>query len=119
MKIILVLAAVAALAPAAASADTCFRTRDISNHRKADNHTLYMRVGLKDVYRIGSKGACLAGATSNDALMVGAPPSGLVCSPVAFDLGVRQGGHVTPCIVDSIVKLTPQQVAALPKGSRP
>jgi hypothetical protein len=127
MKIALVLAA-ALLAPAAASAaspagpanNACFRTRDIAAHRKGDDHTLYLKVGLKDFYRVTTKSSCLRGMMRSDALVIDGTPSGLVCSPVEFDLGVRQsGGFVTPCIVDSITRLTPPQAAALPKNVRP
>jgi hypothetical protein len=123
MQIALALVFVAVLAPAAASAasgDACFRTRDISSHRKADDKTLYLKVGLKDVYRVTAKNSCLAGAMRDDGLVVGAPPSGMVCKAIDFDLAIRQGGgHATPCLVESIVKLTPQEAAALPKDVRP
>jgi hypothetical protein len=124
MKIALALVLAAALAPTVASAaagDACFRTREISSHRKgADDKTLYLKVGLKDVYKVTSKNACLAGAMRDDGLVVGAPPSGMVCKAIDFDLAIRQGGgHATPCLVESIVKLTPQEAAALPKDVRP
>lgn len=124
MKIALVLAAL--LAPAAASAassDACFRTSEINAHRKADDHTLNVRVGLKDVYRLTTKTACLVGMSRSDALVIQAPPSGLVCKAIDLDLAIRQSGGgavgATPCLVDSIVKLTPAQIEALPKDHRP
>jgi hypothetical protein len=124
MKIALVLAALLAPAAAfAASGDACFRTRDITAHRKADDHTLNLKVGVKDVYRLTTKSSCLVGMSPSDALVVQAPPSGLVCKAIDLDLAIRQSGAgavgATPCLVDSIVKLTPAQVAALPKGQRP
>lgn len=123
MKIALVLA-VALMAPAAAFAapgDACFRSHEISNHRKADDHTLYLKVGLKDVYRVTSKNACLAGAMRDDGIVISAPPSGMVCKAIDLNLGVRTGGGgmATPCLLESIVKLTPQEAAALPKDVRP
>jgi hypothetical protein len=123
MKIALALVLTAALAPTVASAaagDACFRTSEINSHRKADDKTLYLKVGLKDVYKVTAKNACLAGGMRDDGLVVGAPPSGVVCKAIEFDLAIRQGGgHATPCLVESIVKLTPQEAAALPKGVRP
>ena len=123
MKIALVLAAL--LAPMAASAapgDACFRTSEIVAHRKADDHTLNVKVGLKDVYRLTTKSSCLVGMSRSDALVIKAPPSGIVCKAIDLDLAIRQsgvGGGATPCLVESIVKLTPAQVEALPKDQRP
>ena len=60
--------------------------------------------------------------SDSDALVIQAPPSGLVCKPIDLDLAIRPsgvGGGATPCIVDSIVKLTPAQVDAQPKDQRP
>ena len=122
MKTILILAAAAALAAPAAAAPACFRTHDIAGHRKVDNQTLYFRVQIKDVYRVTTKGACLAGATDSDPLVmkvVGA--SDMICNPVDLDLGVHigPGGGVSHCIVDTITKLTPQEAAAIPKKLKP
>ena len=125
MRTVLVLAALvlaaAALATPAAAADACFRTRDMNGHRKVDNHTIYVRVMIKDIYRITSSAACFAGSTNSDALIVKTVgSSGLVCTPIDLDLAVKTGPVGTShCIVDSITKLTPQEAAAIPKKLRP
>ena len=124
MKIALVLAVLSAPAAAsAASGDACFRTSEINAHRKADDHTLNVRVGLKDVYRLTTKSSCLMGMSPSDALVIKTPPSGVVCKALDLDLAIRQSGAgavgATPCIVSSIVKLTPAQIEALPKDQRP
>jgi hypothetical protein len=122
MKITLVLVALLTpMAAVAAPGDACFRTSEIAAHRKADDHTLNVKVGLKDVYRLTTKSSCLMGMSRSDALVIKAPPSGLVCKAIDLDLAIRQSSHgpATPCIVDSIVKLTPAQVDALPKDQRP
>lgn len=124
MKIALVLAVLLApMAASAATGDACFRTSEIAAHRKADDHTLNVKVGLKDVYRMTTRTSCLVGMSRSDALVIKAPPSGIVCKAIDLDLAIRQSGAgavgATPCIVDSIVKLTPAQVEALPKDQRP
>jgi hypothetical protein len=113
-----------ALAAAAqpASDRACFQTRDMRNHTVGDDHTLYVKVGQRDVYRIGMTNSCLAGAMSSDPIIMRSPPgSTTVCKPIDLDISItRGGGHInTPCIVGSLMKLTPQEAAALPRKVRP
>jgi hypothetical protein len=106
-------------------ADGCFRTRDINSHQVADDHTLYIRVANRDVYRLEMAGACLAGASSSDPLVMREPPGvAFACRPIDLDIsiargGLGMGGVPTPCIVQSMTRLTPEQVAALPARDRP
>ena len=114
----------AAIAQAAANpatpAEQCFRSRDMSNHRRVDDQTLYLKVGVKDVYRLQSKGKCFTGLTSTEPLVIKTTGgSGMICRPLDLDLSVKHGNIATPCIVDSITKLTPEEVAAIPKGQKP
>lgn len=100
----------------------CFRTRDIRAHTVGDERTLYIRVNRNEVYRLGMSGACLAGAISSDPLVTREPPGrSLVCRPMDLDLAISRsgGGFPTPCIVDSIVRLTPPEIEALPPRLRP
>jgi hypothetical protein len=114
-------------APAAAPAPAgsgCFRTRDITNHTVADDHTLYIGVNSREVYRLGMSGACLAGATSSDPLVMREPPGqAYACRPIDLDISITLGGLPhgipTPCIVKSMTRLTPAEVAALPPRLRP
>ena len=106
--------------PAAASSQ-CFRMSQIDNHTKGDDQTVYLSVRHRDVYRLGMSGNCLAGASSNDALVM-APTAGvdLICRPLDLDLKVRTSpGMFSPCIINDITKLTPEQVAALPPKVKP
>jgi hypothetical protein len=110
---------VAAVAPAAIPGG-CFRSHDIRNHTVADNHTLYLDVPPRGVYRVTTNGACLAGAVSSDPLVMRSPPGQTyVCRPMDLDIAVSKGGFTSPCIVDSITQLTPEEVAALPRKLRP
>jgi len=113
--------AVFALAAAgAAGAGPCFRTNDMRNHTIVDDHTLYTKVGNQDVWRLTVKGNCLTGALPSDPLVVKTTASlGMVCKPLDLDLSVKRGGVPAACIVDSIAKLTPQEIAAIPKGKKP
>lgn len=99
----------------------CFRMSQIRNHTKADSQTLYFSVGARDVYRLDMSGACLAGASSSDPLiMETVGGTDLICRPIDLSLKVKLGGvGVSPCIIKAITKLTPDQVAALPPKVKP
>lgn len=98
----------------------CFRSSEIRNHTIGDRSTLLIDVQGKGAYRITMKGSCLAGATSSDPIITRSPPgSTIICKPIDMDVAISKGGFATPCIVDSIVKMTPEEVAALPKKLKP
>ena len=132
MKRLLVMTSAFALAasalPALAADQTkpetgsqCFRMSQIRNHTKADDQTLYFSVGSRDVYRLDMSGACLAGTSSSDPLIletVGG--TDLICRPIDLSLKVKLGNvGVSPCIIKEITKLTPDQIAALPPKVKP
>jgi hypothetical protein len=125
-------AAPAASAPPAAAPsgrDSCFRTTDIRSHRAADSRTLFVRLTNREVFRIDMAGACLSGAGPSDPLVIRSRPgSTLACRPIDLDISVARGVGTTsslrsaartPCIVQSMTRLTPDEVAALPARSRP
>ena len=99
----------------------CFRMSQIRNHTKSDDQTLYFSVGSRDVYRLDMSGACLAGTSSSDPLIletVGG--TDLICRPIDLSLKVKLGNvGVSPCIIKEITKLTPDQIAALPPKVKP
>ncbi|WGU41314.1 DUF6491 family protein [Phenylobacterium sp. NIBR 498073] len=127
--ILAALAAAALAAPALAQepakpagpSNQCFRMSQIDNHTKGDDQTVYLSVRHRDVYRLGMSGNCLAGASSNDALVM-APTAGvdLICRPLDLDIKVHTNpGMLSPCIIKDITKLTPEQAAALPPKIKP
>ena len=106
--------------------NTCFRTRDIDSHRVADAQTVYVKVARRDVFRIVTSNTCFATAGPNDPLVIRETPgTAYACRPVDLDLaishsvGLGLGGAPTPCIVQSMTRLTPAEVAALPVRYRP
>ena len=118
------LAAAVAPPPVVAPPDGCFRTRDITNHTIGDDGTLYLNVNNRDVYRLEMSGSCLAGAASNDPLVMREPPgSPYACQPIDLDISISKGslttGMPTPCIVRSMTRMTPAEVASLPPRLRP
>lgn len=90
----------------------CMLTERIGGHAIVDKKTLLIS-SARDVYRVTMKQGCMGGAVSSDPL--GLRGDGEICKPSELDLSIH--GHV--CFPDSIVKLTPDEVAALPRGMRP
>ena len=98
----------------------CFRVSQMDGHRVGDPRTLYVGVRNKEVFRIDMHGACLAGADMGDPLVIETVGGNdLVCKPIDIDLKVAGTIGLSPCIVKSITRLTPPQVASLPPKLRP
>ena len=117
---LLAVAGLAAATPAPAAQNSCFRMSDIRNHTVADAHTLYLSVGSKDVQKVTMAGACLAASSGSDPLITESTGgSGLVCRPLDLNLKIDTAGGISPCIIKSIEKLSPEQIAAIPKKLRP
>lgn len=99
----------------------CFRMSQIRNHRIAENDTIYLKVGFRAYYKVTTVGSCAATAMPDETLIMStASGSDLICRPIDLDLKIRHSADfISPCIVKDIVKLTPEQVAALPKKFKP
>jgi len=98
----------------------CIRSTEIRNHTIVDKRTMLIDVGGRATYRVTVNGGCLAGAVSSDPIVTRSPPgSNLICKPIQMDLAVSKGGFPSQCIVESIIKLSPEQVASLPRRLRP
>jgi len=98
----------------------CFRLSDMGDHTVVDSHTLYVAMGRKDVWRFDMTGACLAGAGPGDPLVV-TPAGGMsiICKPLDLDIKVSTIGGLSPCLLNSMTKLTPHEVEAIPRKLRP
>ncbi|HEX2815680.1 MAG TPA: hypothetical protein VHN39_04775 [Phenylobacterium sp.] len=112
------------------SGSPCFFVRDVGDRTVGGPHTLYFKV--KDVahmhalayYHVETSGRCLAGVdspTEHAGFSVGiwTPAAGRaaqICSQK--DLRISADGGPT-CRVASFTRMTPTEVAALPRGIRP
>jgi hypothetical protein len=129
MKLALVLIGAAALAAAtpalaagkSAAPGKCFYMQDIRNHTVGDDHTLYLNVGGRTVYRVEMSNNCLGGAAPSDAIVLKQRGSSNICQAIDLDIGatVNGGGLPSRCIVDKLVRLTPAEAAALPAKLKP
>jgi hypothetical protein len=96
--------------------NSCFWIRDLRNHTVGGDHTLYFDVNGRSVYKVETTGACLAGATSSDPIVLRQRTgSGQICSAIDLDLSIRG----SRCIVSGMTRLTPEEAAALPRRMHP
>jgi hypothetical protein len=128
MKALILTAAVAALAIAgAARADApaakpnmpCFFSRDWSGWRSPDKNTIYLRVRVNEIYQIDLRYGSSLLTWPDSHLINEMRGTNSVCVPLDLDLKVANDHIVEPLFIKSISKLTPEQVAAIPKKFLP
>jgi hypothetical protein len=113
------LLALGAAGPApAAPQRTCFWNSQVNGFTAPDDHTVYVRVGVKEVYRLDLMGAC-PNITWNNGIGLESHPGSSICS--AMEATVITHGPTGPerCAVSTLTHLTPAEIEALPKRSRP
>jgi hypothetical protein len=123
--LLLLAAASAPFAPSAAGAQSrqCFRAMDWRNSSAAGPRDLYIRVGMKDVWHLAMAQDC-PGARFPGPVSIGdqvAGGSNEICSGLDLQITVKPlgGSDATACLVQSIDKLTPDAVKALPRKAIP
>lgn len=118
-----VLAASAALATAASAAAPapdltgadCILMRDVRNHTVVDQNTMLLNVYGKGVYKVTTAQACFRSAISSDPISFQTVGREKICKAAHLGLQARSGW----CGAQSIVKLTAEEVAALPRKLKP
>lgn len=96
----------------------CMILRDVGNHSVVDKNTLLVEAVGKNrgLYRFTMTNGCLASAISSDPIgMSQVSRGGVICKPRDVTLHARSG----LCAVDSIARLAPEEVAALPRKLKP
>lgn len=106
-------------AKAAASVQkSCFFRRDVHGFAAPDDKTLYLRVRAKDVYKLDMKGRCPE-LDWEHRIAIDSRGSSAICSAIDITILVKNPIGVSRCSVATLTRLTPEEVAALPKKSRP
>lgn len=109
-----------AAAKAPAAKRSCFYMSEWDNWSAPDRDTLYLKVRNRDVYQVDlSHGTSML--TSPGVHLVSIQRGvDSVCSPLDLDLRVSDGwGMAMPIMAKKITKLSPEQIAAIPKKDRP
>ena len=104
-------------AGAALPKDQCILGRDLGNHTVVDQNTLLLSATGRNrgLYRLTMGNGCLRGAISSDPVGIRFFRGDKVCAPNDLVLTGRSG----LCHVVSIVKLTPEEAAGLPRKLKP
>ncbi len=101
----------------------CFPIREFENWRAPDDKTMYLRVNLNEYFRIDMSGECPELTYPDAHLITVWRGSSEVCGPLDWDLKVADGSgpgsFAVPCIVKDQTRLTPAEVAAIPKKFKP
>jgi hypothetical protein len=111
----------AAAAPSApASTRSCFFTRNWDSWHAPDKNTIYLKINMHDIYRVDlSAGSDLLTWPDSHLVSRGHGAS-TVCSPIDLDLSVSNGTGINEFLIaKAITKLTPEQVAAIPRKDLP
>lgn len=115
-----VLCLAAPAASAASSHDTCFARRNVESFSAPGDQTVYLRVGVNGIYRLDLMTHCLDLSFRESVGLEDQPASAFICSPLEATVVYRAAGGIPQrCPVKAIHKLTPEEVAALPRKDRP
>ena len=120
-----VLAAVGATAAQAAPAVPTERACFASNNWEGwsapgDGDALYLKVGMRDVYRVELTPGTHVHKHSDYFLINRVRGSNWICSALDLDLSLADHqGFQQPLIARTLRKLTPEEVTAIPKKDRP
>jgi len=109
----------ASAANPAPSRDECFWGRTVTSFAAPDNKTLYVRAGGNQVYRFDMLGPC-QDMDWNQRLALVSHSGGSICSGMDAEVVNRATGLGRQrCPISHMHKLTPQEIAALPRNARP
>lgn len=98
----------------------CFQLSDWQGWSAPDKNTLYMKVRNRDVYRVDLSWGTNSLTAAGSYLVSNVRGIDTVCRPLDLDLRVADGtGFAMPIRAKAITKLTPEEVAAIPKKDRP
>jgi len=99
----------------------CFLGRDWESWTApGDGDAILIRVGIRDIYRVELTRGSHVRKDPDRFLINKQRGSSWICSPLDLDLEVADHvGFRQPVIAKSLRKLTPQEVAAIPKKDLP
>jgi len=99
----------------------CFYARDWQSWHAPNEHSMYVRVNLHQIYRVDFASGCNELTWPDVHLVTTFRGSDSVCTPLDLDIKVSDGPRGIPeaCIASGITELTPEEVAAIPKKDRP
>jgi len=106
-------------ATAAGAGQSCFYSQNWRGWSAPSPDVLYLRVNISDVYKVELSGGSPQLQYPGVHLVSIVRGSSNICSAIDLDLKVSDGGFTIPLIAKSLTKLTPEEIAAIPKKYRP
>jgi hypothetical protein len=100
----------------------CFSIRSFENWKAPDAKTIYIRVNLRQYYRLDLAASCPTLLSANSHLITKWRGSSWVCSALDWDLKVSDDpmrGFASPCIVKTMTPLSESEAASIPRKFKP
>ena len=107
-----------AKSPASPSKHQCFFTRNADGFAAPDEKTLYVRVGVRNVYQFEMFVPC-QDMDWNQRIALVSRASSSICTGMDAEVVTHSPIGTLRCPVRSVRKLTPEEIAALPPRARP
>lgn len=101
---------------------SCFLITELRGWKAPDNKTIFIRVGLNQIYRLDLTASCPLLTMPESHLITKTRGPDIVCSAVDWELSVSEpppAAMPEACIVKKMTPLTPDQAAAIPPRYRP
>ena len=97
----------------------CFWTRNITGFAAPDDHTVYIRVSFRDVYRLDLMVAC-PDVEWNQRIALVSRSGSNICNALDAEIVAHATGlGPQRCPVKTMTKLTPAEIAVLPRHAKP
>ena len=100
----------------------CFTVAQMGNWRGSpDGKAIYIRADVNRYYRLELARECSTLRGIDPRLLLTSRTGGTICTALDLDVKVSEsaGGIVEPCFPKTLSELTPAEVAALPKDTKP
>jgi hypothetical protein len=117
--LLLAVAAAPAMARSSHHGGQCFLSSNVMSFNAPDDHTVYLRVGVNQIWKLGLMNNCLELPWRLSIGLQATPGDPWICQPVEATILSHGAGLPHRCPVISMHHLTPDEVAALPKGVKP
>lgn len=97
----------------------CLYVRNINGFNAPNDHTIYVRSSVSDIWRIDLMTDCIGLSFKQGFRLRSAGGDPWICEPIQAEVSLRDIGMPQRCPVSGLHKLTPDEIAALPRRDRP
>lgn len=106
-------------AAVASTPQACIARRNINGFSAPDDRTVYIRAGVNQYFRLDLMNDCLNLSFRQSIGFDNRPNRNWICTPLEATIVYRGNGIRQRCPVKAMRKLTPDEVAAVPKRDLP